>query len=100
MPISKLPPDPGWCGNPSRGASMGRGSHSPADPETPRKFYLVRVPINSGGYDSGGSYWGTGTPLYRYESADGEADGYLRGITREAAKAAIREDYPSAEFFR
>lgn len=47
------------------GAPMGRPSFGHgADPTTP--FSLVRVPLNSGGYDRGGAYWGIGQPLYWY----------------------------------
>lgn len=30
------------------------------------KFGLSRVRLNQGGYDSRGSYWGIGQPLYHY----------------------------------
>lgn len=33
-----------------------------------RPFILRRIPINGGGYDSGGAYWGIGAPLYWYYS--------------------------------
>ncbi len=45
------------------GASMGRRSGHALDKSLPFKFRLYRIPINSGGYDSGGAYWGTGAPL-------------------------------------
>ena len=64
-----------------------------------RRFYLRKVRLNNGGYDSGGAYWGVDEPLYRYESVDGEANGFLRARSREAAIAAIREEYPAASFF-
>jgi hypothetical protein len=31
------------------------------------KVYCRRVPINSGGYDSKGTYWGVGEPLYHVQ---------------------------------
>lgn len=51
--------------NSKYGAPMGRPKQGHgADPTTP--FEVKRVPINSGGYDRGGAYWGTGQPLYFY----------------------------------
>jgi hypothetical protein len=82
------------------GAPMGRRTHYADDRTTPRAFRLRRVVIDSGGYDNGGAYWGFGAPLYRYESFDGDAEGYLRAADREAAKAAVRETYPRATFPR
>lgn len=44
---------------------MGRPeSGHGAEPTTP--FEVKRVPLNQGGYDRGGAYWGTGQPLYFY----------------------------------
>lgn len=64
-----------------------------------QRFYLQRVRLDSGGYDSGGAYWGIGSPLYRFESADGCLSGFLRARTREQAKAGVRDEHPRAEFF-
>lgn len=51
--------------NSKYGAPMGRPKQGHgAEPTT--KFEVKRVPINSGGYDHGGAYWGTGQPLYFY----------------------------------
>lgn len=125
MTISTLAPDRGYMGDRARGASLGRGDVK-GDPDTTARFYLVRMYLDSGGYDSGGTYWGHGGFLYRYESEDGEASGTLRLYPcdkakayearqetagydfhgwhsrgwREAAKDAVREDYPDARFFR
>jgi hypothetical protein len=73
----------------------------------PAKFYLQRVPLDSGGYDSGGAYWGIGQPLYWAQEYDNGtkrpadlADFFLRANSREHAKAEIRKDYPAAKFFR
>ncbi len=59
------------------GAPMGRYTGNP-DPDAQGKFSLRRVTLDSGGYDSGGAYWGHGEPLYWYCSADGTAEGFLR----------------------
>lgn len=83
------------------GAPMGRPSHNEFTvTESAAPFYLVRVRLDSGGYDSGGAYWGIGAPLYYYEGPLTDISGYVRGRTREAAKAAVREIHPLARFFR
>lgn len=63
-------------------------------------FHMVRVRLDSGGYDSGGAYWGIGDRLYYYQGPITDIDGYVRGRTREAAKAAVRAIHPHARFFR
>ena len=79
------------------GASMGR-----RDTDIPRnttaKLRLYRVPLNSGGYDPGGAYWGTGTPLYCAELNTDESTmiEYFRAYDREDAKSR----FPSARFYR
>lgn len=82
------------------GAPMGRrNSHPGNEPEEGSRFYLQRVRLDMGGYDRGGAYWGTGTPLYSYQSECGEVSGFLRANSRSEAKDKIREDYPNAQFF-
>ena len=63
------------------------------------KFYLRKVRLDRGGYDSSGFYWGAG-PLFYYESEDGTLTGYLRAIDRTDAKDCLTEKYASARFFR
>lgn len=100
MPISKLSADPGWMGDPRRGASIGRpGNPGAGDPGAPVRLYLARVPLDWGGYDSGGAYWGDGVPLYRYESAGRERFGFLRAPDRAAAKLQLGERFPAVSFF-
>ncbi|MEP2533508.1 hypothetical protein [Shimia sp.] len=69
------------------GAPMGRRSDvlDAAEPVTVR-----RVTLDAGGYDSGGAYWGTGTPLWRAVAADGAA-AYVRADTRADAIAQINQ---------
>ena len=49
------------------GASMGR-SESYFSIIPAGRLRIYRVPIDSGGYDPGGAYWGHGAPLYCIES--------------------------------
>lgn len=87
----------------SRGAPMGRADWNDGAPrDLPRKFYLRRIRLDSGGYDNGGAYWGHGAPLWyaETESVDGEAIMYFRAPDRDAAKVAVLRRYPGARFFR
>jgi hypothetical protein len=80
-------PDPGWQGNRSRGAGMGRDECDMTIAEIyPRSVYLSRVRIDSQGYDPGGAYWGIGTPVY---CAYSDRCGYCRYTrARDRAEAA------------
>lgn len=68
------------------GASMGRPNAIESASSEP--FNLQRVRLDRGGYDSGGSYWGIGAPLYTY--GNGADWNYLRAQDRADAKAQIR----------
>lgn len=69
------------------------------------KVSLMRVRLNSGGYDASGCYWGVDAPLY-VARRDGEENGsmglhlHLRASDREDAKAKVRRIDSSAEFYR
>lgn len=98
---AKLPPDPGWMGDRKRGASMGRVDTIPRKGQlvAPR-FRLRRIRVNQGGYDSGGAYWGLGTPLWRAEDRTYTAIYYFRSTNRDAAKVHVLALHPDARFFR
>lgn len=68
--------------------------------ETGPKFHLRRVRLDSGGYDSGGAYWGHGKPLYEAFTDSGADYMTLRASSRDSAKLEVIEDYPAARFFR
>ena len=65
--------------NTRRGAPMGRrnvnliGKDEKIHKTTTRRIYL-----NYGGYDSGGAYWGLGSPLYATYSKCGKIITYHR----------------------
>lgn len=91
------------------GAPMGRKSFYPAFREQSVKLHLQKVPINSGGYDSGGAYWGLPVygrsddswgHLYRAWSSDGLISFYLRSWSRETARLAILKDYPGVKILK
>lgn len=69
------------------GAPMGRRSDvlDPAEPMT-----LRRVTLDSGGYDSGGAYWGLGEPLWRAEAAD-DSTAYFRAESRADALEMFKQ---------
>lgn len=90
----------GWCGDPSRGAAMGRTSYHTDSQTFTGRLYLRRVRLDSGGYDPNGTYFGTGAPLFWCASDCGEIDFVLRGASREVAKREVAKRYPSARFFR
>lgn len=90
----------GWCGDPSRGAAMGRADIHAIDRSAPVKLYLRRVELDGGGYDRNGTYFGWDDPLYWYADGDGQIDAVTRATSRDDAKARILESYPNARFFR
>lgn len=100
MPSYKTHDPKGWCGDPKRGAAMGRGSYHTADSDAPIKLTLRKVSLDSGGYDSNGTYFGWGEPLFWYANEDCTIDDMLRAVNRDEAKRMIREQYPHARFYR
>jgi hypothetical protein len=123
--MSKLHPDysvhdpRGWCGDPTRGAAMGRRCYHVENPEEyAGRIYVARVPLDAGGYDPNGTYFGSPDwgqlhragstdlgPLYWAHDADCEVDFVFRvpiGVWderadwRRKAVAHVRAIYPKA----
>ncbi len=88
----------GWCCDPKRGAAMGRGEIT-GDPDYDGKLVLRRIRLNSGGYDSNGTYFGFGQPLYWFASDDGTIDGMIRANSRTHAKQLVKDKYKDARFY-
>jgi len=84
-------PDRGWCGDPERGAAMGRTSDLSHD--TTVVLRMRRVPLDEGGYDPGGTYWGTPDDLFCVFDADG-AMRYLRAGSLDE----VRAEFPRASW--
>lgn len=60
-----------------------------------RKHYsLTKVPLNRGGYDSSGQYYGTGLPLYRAVDLVSDRVHEFRCRTRTAAIAEMLRKFP------
>ena len=89
----------GWCGDPSRGAALGRPTIK-GDPDFSGRLFLKKVRLDNGGYDPNGTYFGAGSPLYWYASEDNDIDGMLRATSRELARDQVLELYPKAKVKR
>lgn len=90
----------GWCGNPSRGAALGRPHVMDAPRDFEGRLFVSRVRIDSGGYDKNGTYFGLGGPLYWIASADGDIDFMRRAGSREEARQLALKEYPKAKIRR
>jgi len=89
----------GWCGDPRRGAALGRTDWRQGEPEG--KLTLRHIRLDNGGYDNLGTYWGVGERLYWCADDGGNVDFNFRARDRESAKEYVRETYyPNARFFR
>lgn len=99
MPDYKTHDPRGWCGDPSRGAALGRPTLvGPGDFDG--ALTLQRMHLDSGGYDSNGTYFGSGPdtlPLYWCASDDGEIDFMLRASTWVDAAEKVARRYPHAK---
>jgi hypothetical protein len=91
------------------GAPMGRKSDHLEGliiAETDSRFTLRRIRLDSGGYDSGGAYWGIGQPLFWWSvtikegDAVDECSGFMRANSRQDAKRKIAAIHPLAKFYR
>lgn len=72
------------------GAPMGR-RNSGTMPTSSKSVNLFKVELDSGGYDDGGAYWGTGgNPLYCARSSECDYQEFARAETRLDAAIAMR----------
>jgi hypothetical protein len=69
------------------GAPMGRVSAPDLD-LSPRSVRLFRVPLDSGGYDNGGAYWGFPDDLWCARDRDGSQQ-FVRSPARYSAAFAL-----------
>ena len=92
----------GWCGDPARGAALGRGEYHPEDPRAYTGKLALRKVRLSGDYDQNGTYWGyvRGWDLYWCASEDNEIDWCVRGTSRADARAKVIAKYPNAKVRR
>lgn len=97
--ISYQTRDPkGWGRDPKRGAALGRGTvDEPTEDTYKTPLLLKRVPIDKGGYDPNGTYFGTGSNLYWLASEDGKIDRVFRAKGDHAAIAYAGNLYTRAQ---
>lgn len=79
------------------GAPMGRHSFGTLENVKPRSLYVRKIYLNSGGYDSGGAYWGArprGASLYWLT----DGGGYSQFVDASCRERALIEagagEYP------
>ena len=80
------------------GAPLGRRSTPILDTDAGR-ISLQKIPLDTGGYDRGGAYWGIGQPLYCAQDQNGDTM-YFRAWSRDSAKHHVLENHPDARFYR
>lgn len=94
----------GWCGDPKRGAALGRSTIQDAPREAPVVLHVERIPLDVGGYDPNGTYFGGGAgtrPLYWISAPDeapGEVDFMVRAWSERDARDKALAHYPNARF--
>jgi hypothetical protein len=59
---------------------------------------LTKIRLDHQGYDSKGTYWGTGKPLWHAGDEEGDFSLHFRAYDREEAKEYVLKRYPNAEF--
>lgn len=83
------------------GAPMGRACWD-SEPLEKHKFYLRPVRFVDGCYDSGGAYWGCGTPLW-IAYAEGKEEiqrFFVRAWSREGAWAQVHPNFPNSSLIK
>jgi hypothetical protein len=84
--------------NSTYGAPMGRHTGAEYLDSSAGKVYLRQVPLDTGGYDRGGAYWGIGQTLW--ETLDQDGNGFIfRSRDRSTAKSSILDIFPDVKFY-
>lgn len=89
-----------WCGDPKRGAALGRHSYHEKTYTVRSYAVLRRVRINGDGYDFLGTYWGIGEQLWWCATSSYNIDFCLRARTRKEAEETVRKMYPEIKFYK
>lgn len=86
------------------GAPMGRQSDVLSALQIIGEVVTLRlIPIDAGGYDAGGAYWGADEPLYYWSVTIEEGDardecaGFFRAASRAAAEREVLDSHASAK---
>jgi hypothetical protein len=99
MPDYKRYDPLGWGGDPARGAALGRSTIIDEAKDYNGKVYVRRIPLNAGGYDKNGTYFGVGNPLFWVANDAGTIDYVIRAKNRSEAVANARELFPEARIW-
>jgi len=98
MPDYDVNDPKGWCGDPRRGAAMGRVDIHDEPSSFAGQLSMKRIRMcATGDYDLLGTYWGCGDPLYWYANEEQTIDGVVRAKDREDARRQVLEKYPKAK---
>lgn len=85
------------------GSPMGRQGYGT---DFAGRLYVGRVPIDAGGYDPGGAYWGIGMPIYAAsdtpvgDTVTSTAFATLRANNRAEAIQYFKGIFPNATFHK
>lgn len=80
----------GWCGDPRRGAALGRPAIHEGRPEG--VVIVRRSRLDRQGYDRNGTYFGDGDPLYWYADGGGKIDAMIRAEDDGSAPVRVRQE--------
>lgn len=64
---------------------------------TPARLSIRKVRLNGGGYDSSGTYWGRGMPLYCVEDIDTGMRLFVRASDRATVVEQVRASFPECK---
>lgn len=78
----------------ARGADMGRASDLPNSYDGPVE--IRHVPIDIDGYDPGGAYWGSNSPLFVLTDDNGR-NAYFNARNFDAARQRAQNDFPKVD---
>lgn len=78
----------------SRGAPMGRTPHATNPPQSPVSIF--KVPLDEGGYDAGGAYWGIPDDLYCAQDEEGFSS-FQRAASRDEVIASLGARFPGLQ---
>lgn len=90
----------GWCGDPTRGAALGRPTIKDEPKDYSGRLSLRHMRLDSGGYDKNGTYFGWGQRLYWCANEDHTVDFVMRADDREHARFLVLQQYPKAQVRR
>lgn len=88
----------GWCGDPSRGAALGRGTYIQEGVD--KQPLYVQAVETYGGYDRNGTYFGHGDTLFWFATAGCEVDFVMRAAPGQPLQDLVPEECRGLELIR